>query len=234
MAVYRSRLAREISHLQSNPIDGISTRPLSASDMSQLQAKIAGPPNTPFESGTFLLQINIPFQYPIEPPRVRFLTPIFHPNVSSSGDICLDILQVPPSGSWTSSSGLREILLAVRSMLLSNPPNTEMTVMPEISRLYEMEPNLFWREAQWRTKCDANVAYARVIVDQQHASSSLQSAKGKKIFHKGFVDDDGKRNGDGNGCAVEVESELGKRPLLVSNGPNCIPAIAACKRKRVD
>jgi ubiquitin-protein ligase len=40
-----------------------------------------GPTETPFEGGTFELSINVPEQYPLVPPAVRFKTKIFHPNV---------------------------------------------------------------------------------------------------------------------------------------------------------
>lgn len=35
-------------------------------------------------------------RYPFEPPSVRFVTPIFHPNIDTSGRICLDTLKMPP------------------------------------------------------------------------------------------------------------------------------------------
>jgi peroxin-4 len=55
---------------------------------------LQGPTETPFEGGTFELSINVPEQYPLVPPTVRFRTKIFHPNVHfkvrwgfGSGDI---------------------------------------------------------------------------------------------------------------------------------------------------
>ena len=40
-----------------------------------------GPADTPFEGGTFELLLNVPEQYPLAPPSVRYRTKIFHPNV---------------------------------------------------------------------------------------------------------------------------------------------------------
>lgn len=36
------------------------------------------------------------YRYPFEPPKIRFLTPIYHPNIDNAGRICLDALKLPP------------------------------------------------------------------------------------------------------------------------------------------
>jgi len=36
------------------------------------------------------------YRYPFEAPKVRFITPVYHPNVDSVGRICLDVLKMPP------------------------------------------------------------------------------------------------------------------------------------------
>lgn len=55
---------------------------------------VKGPDSTPYTGGTFIVDIIIPPNYPFEPPKMRFDTKVWHPNVSSAnGAICLDILK---------------------------------------------------------------------------------------------------------------------------------------------
>lgn len=55
-----------------------------------LVGTINGPEGTPYEGGVFDVDILIPKQYPFEPPKMQFITRIWHPNISSqTGAICL-------------------------------------------------------------------------------------------------------------------------------------------------
>ncbi|SPN97091.1 probable PEX4 - E2 ubiquitin-conjugating enzyme -peroxin [Cephalotrichum gorgonifer] len=70
-----------------------------------------------YDEGRWLLKIQIPNSYPLEPPRVEFATPIIHPNVSlTTGEICLDLFK----DAWSPAYSVLEVIRAVR-MLLSCP-----------------------------------------------------------------------------------------------------------------
>lgn len=59
--------------------------------------------------GVFKLELFLPDDYPMTPPKIRFLTKIFHPNVDKLGRICLDVLKSEPwpwELSWTNISRL--------------------------------------------------------------------------------------------------------------------------------
>ena len=70
-----------------------------------------GPPDSPFEDGTFMLKLRYPSDWPHKPPRVMFLTPMFHPNTSSSGDI---IDNVVLKDAWSPAISLFKLLLMMR------------------------------------------------------------------------------------------------------------------------
>lgn len=89
-------------------------------NLSHLQGKLLGPPGTPYEGGAFLLDIVIPDSYPFAPPKVKFITRIWHPNISSqTGAICLDILK----DQWAAAMSLRTVLLSIQALLAAAEPD---------------------------------------------------------------------------------------------------------------
>jgi len=111
------RVMKEYLELQKTPIDGISVH-VSADDSSSWKASMKDLP-TPYEGGIWLLTIDFPRDFPFSPPRVKFVTPIYHCNVSPDGHICLDMLR----SSWSPALSVCKALQAIKSMILS--PNAD-------------------------------------------------------------------------------------------------------------
>ncbi|MBU6429133.1 MAG: hypothetical protein KGR26_09005 [Cyanobacteria bacterium REEB65] len=60
------------------------------------------------------VEIQIPSGYPLEPPTVRILTPIWHPHVFSGGQVCL-------GSRWQVGEGLDNLLTRISAILRFEP-----------------------------------------------------------------------------------------------------------------
>ncbi|KAL3317362.1 ubiquitin-conjugating enzyme E2 K, partial [Cichlidogyrus casuarinus] len=89
-------------------------------DLTHLKGTIKGPPETPYAGATYELEIIIPDTYPFQPPKVKFINRIWHPNISSAtGVICLDILKEQ----WAAAMSIRTVLLSIQAMLCEPRPD---------------------------------------------------------------------------------------------------------------
>jgi ubiquitin-conjugating enzyme E2 D len=85
---------------------------------------IIGPEKTPYENGVFKLSINFSDTYPFKPPKVKFLTKIYHPNINKYGSICLDIL----NKNWSPALTISKLLLSISSLLSDPNPDDPLDV----------------------------------------------------------------------------------------------------------
>ena len=142
----RNRLKNELRTLETDPPEGIAAKPLDKMSLNW-QASIRGPSGSPYAGGTFFLFIQIPPTYPLSPPIVRFITRIFHPNVSRHGDIGIDSIQ----HNWSLALTLSKVLISIQSLLTD--PYTKVCMEPEIGKLYENDNSEFKKIAKaWTWK----------------------------------------------------------------------------------
>lgn len=112
-----ARILKETLKLQQDPIVGIYAEP-QKDNPRHFGVMIAGPKDSPYEGGLFKLQLYLPEEYPMVPPKVLFMSKIYHPNIDFLGKICLDILKT----NWSPALQIRSVLLSIQ--LLLSEPNT--------------------------------------------------------------------------------------------------------------
>ncbi len=106
-------------------------------DFMAWSGTIEGPAGTCYEGGLFELSIHIPDQYPFRPPRVRFVTRIYHPNISREGHISVDVLQ----DGW--SPALTVVLVLRSIQIMMGEPNADDPMEPSVAQVYKTDRVLF-------------------------------------------------------------------------------------------
>ena len=144
------RLQKEIANINTSSKCEKFSVDMVDDNLYEWNATLPGPNSTPYEGGIFHLKISIPQEYPFRPPGIRFVTPIFHPNINAQGEICLDILQ----DQWTPSLTIKSLLLSICSLL--KDPNPEDPLMPSIAFLYRNDPEKFQETAKSYTLTHAS------------------------------------------------------------------------------
>lgn len=152
------RLSKDLRTINKGDIPGITAAPVitkkvgsngeivESRNMYHWLATIEGPADTPYEGGTFQLDIRFPSTYPFKPPTVKFITKVYHPNVSDAGDICVSILKT----GWSPLLDTAKVLLSLSSLL--SDPNPDDPLNSAVTNVYRASPELFLKNARDWTK----------------------------------------------------------------------------------
>ena len=167
------RIMKELKELQeaakSSPNTAVQAQ-LVGDDLRHWQGTIFGPKDTSYEGGIFKIDIQIPNEYPFKPPKMKFNTKIWHPNISSqTGAICLDILK----NEWTPALTIRTALISLQALLCAPEPDDPQDA--EVARQFKSDKRMFEYTAKTWT--------------ENFAKETNNDDKVRKLMEMGFPED---------------------------------------------
>ena len=144
-----SSLIKELKKISRKPPDGIKYLPNDDDTISVIHSEIEGPIGTPFEGGAFHIKLVLGQEFPSAPPKGFFLTKIFHPNIASNGDICVNTLKKD----WKPDLGIAHVLQVIRCLLIV--PFPESSLNEEAGRMFMEDYSAYEKRAKLYTSIHA-------------------------------------------------------------------------------
>ncbi|GLB44627.1 putative ubiquitin-conjugating enzyme family protein [Lyophyllum shimeji] len=127
-------LRRQLTELTKSPVEGFSAGLVDDDNLYEWEILIIGPPDTLYEGGFYKARLSFPPEFPLLPPKMRFITPMWHPNIYPDGTVCVSILHAPGDDQygyedagerWMPVHTVESILISVISLLSSDTPNLD-------------------------------------------------------------------------------------------------------------
>jgi len=195
-------LMNNFKQLQQDPIEGFAVE-IDDENIYNWKVWVEGPTETFYEGGIFEMQLQFPSDYPMSPPKLRFISDFWHPNVySNNGLVCISILHAAGedqlSGEdagerWMPTQSVGTIMLSVISLLSS--PNFSSPANVDASVQWRKNPDAFKaRVKELIKKAKANLPPGLRIphpdTDEKERQQRLNRIKSENnIATNDFVDD---------------------------------------------
>lgn len=146
---------RQLIDLTRNPPEGVSVGPKD-DNLFVWEVLIVGPAGTILEEGMFKAELKFPEDFPNSPPEMRFITPMWHPNIYPDGKVCISILHAPgvdrfnqqesADERWRPILGVEQVLVSVIAML--NEPNPDSPANIDAAKQFREDPKGYRRKVR--------------------------------------------------------------------------------------
>lgn len=156
--------------------------------MQEFYVKFHGPKDTPFESGTWKIHVELPDQYPYKSPSIGFINKIFHPNIDEqSGTVCLDVINQTWSPMFDMIN-IFEVFLPqllrypnpsdplngeAASMLIREPKNYESKVKDHVRRFASTEAYNSTNNGDKKADSDDEISSIESFSDEEAGDMEL-------------------------------------------------------------
>ena len=134
--IAQARLSEERKAWRKDHPFGFIARPTKNADgtmnLMLWEYGIPGKKGTPWENGMYRGQMIFKDDFPSTPPKVKFVPPLFHPNVYPSGTVCLSLLDEEKD--WRPAITIKQLLLGIQDLL--NDPNIKDPAQAEAYTCY--------------------------------------------------------------------------------------------------
>ena len=154
MKNYFRILIHEFEELKHEPlsISGYTIELFDQYNFYQWRITLLGAKDTPYADGIFFIKLLFPEDYPDSPPRIEFLTPIYHMNVyPGSGFVDVNFVK----RDWQKNSKVREILTKLYTIFYLENPNSPCS--SEQAYEYKKDRDLYYSKKEIFTKKYANI-----------------------------------------------------------------------------
>lgn len=98
---------------------------------------IIGPSDTPYEYGNYLFDVEYPYNYPMNPPKITFMSNSdnirMNPNLYRNGKVCISILNTWSGDQWSSCQTIKTVLLTLLTIFNDKPLLNEPGILESSS-----------------------------------------------------------------------------------------------------
>jgi len=201
-------LKKQLKELKTHPVEGFTVDLKDDSNIMEWNVYILGPPETAYEGGVFKASMIFHNEYPTQPPKLKFLSEFWHPNVYVDGTVCISILHPPiddpTSGErieerWSPAQSVETILLSVISLL--SDPNISSPANVDASVEFRNKPNAY------RERIKKLVEKSKQEIPENFKMPEVKKPQHQTDFNDDFILQDSEEEDNGEEEMDDFEEE---------------------------